>query len=92
MADEQPLVLEGAAEGAAQRARAIIKEIRKGWKDGLPQYSDGQVWQAMLDAESQDPDYVAIVLIEHANAARVPPTAQHIVEAFKKYPPTKEQG
>jgi hypothetical protein len=71
-----PLTLE---EAQAQ-AREMVAIVRaRGFKSGGRQFSDAQIWQAILDSRDMGGHYwdaAAVKLIEHVIEGRTAPTAE----------------
>lgn len=74
---------------ARQRAAELVALVReRGFKDGGPQFSDAQIWQAILDSADWGAhlwDAASGKLLEHVIEGRTPPSApQYPVPASDK--------
>jgi len=61
---------------AARRARKLIRRVREqGFKEGGAKYCDAQIWQAILETGSGNPDVVAVHLTVQSMEGQTPESA-----------------
>lgn len=62
---------------ARARARTITYRLRAA-NAGLVKYTDGQLWQAVLDAKTTDGNFVALEMLNHIMHDEDPPEALQV--------------
>lgn len=65
---------------ARDRAKRIVERVRiNGSKNDVSEeYTDAQIWQAVLDASSADPKAVTIQILSHVIEGREPPSCVYM--------------